>query len=280
MERTMESQTCRSIRAALLEYFGEQTEVLSLGNTCVISLPIKTVDNRWVDVYIDERMEGYYVVHDAGKTSSELISHGVKITGGQMATFNQIAGSFGAAVQEDGSFVFGCKREGLQEAIFAVAQCASLGMLEVVKHRPVVEDEPVVRLAGEVISDWSDGKGKIHRRFSVHGESAQHKVDFVFFPRLNGRHRTIAVNILIPSYTPMIAARLYGFMAVDIEKIPIYSDWRRLAILSRRNQWTQDAIDLIKKHAAYTIQIGPGGGGVNLKDPIIKAMDYLEEVAA
>lgn len=280
VEETMASQSCSSIRTALLEYFGEQTEVLSLGNTCVISLPIKTVDNRWVEVHVEERMDGFYVVHDAGKTSGELISHGVKMTSGQITIMNQIAGSLGASVHDDGTFILGCKKkEDLEKAILAVAQCASLGMLEVMKHRPVVEDEPIIRLAGEVISEWSDGKGKIRSRVAIHGDSAQHKMDFVFFPQDNDPRRTIAVSILNPRYTAMIAAKLYGFMAVDIDKVPTYRNWKRLAILSRKNQWTQDAVDLIEKHAARVVQVGASSSSVDLKAPLIEAMDYIKEAA-
>jgi hypothetical protein len=275
----MASQPCSSIRAALLEYFVDQTEVLSLRDTCVISLPIKTVDNRWVEVYIDQRMEGFYVVHDAGKTSGELISHGVKITEARSTTLNQIAGSFGASLK-DGAFVVGCKGDKLQEAIFAVAQCASLGMLEALKHQPVIEDEPIVELAGDVICGWSEGKGKVKRRVTIHGDSASHQMDFVFFPENNGRNHPIAVNILHPSYTPMISAQRYGFLALDVEKVPLYRDWRRLAILARRGQWTPEAVALIEKHASRTIQVKAGdAGSLEIKEPLIQAMDGLEEAA-
>jgi hypothetical protein len=274
----MASQPCSSIRTGLLEYFGDQTEVLSLKDTCVISLPIKTVDDRWVDVYIDQRMEGFYIVHDAGKTSGELISHGVKITEGQQSTLNQIAGSLGAAIK-DGAFVVGCKGDKLQEAIFAVAQCASLGMLEAIKHRPVIEDEPVVALAGEVISEWSDGKGKFKRSVTIQGDSAAHKLNFVFYPDHNGAHPPpIAVNVLQPSYTPMISAQRYGFFALDIEKVPHYRDWKRLAILAR-GQWTQDAFNLIEKHAARIIQVKAGTNLADVKKPIVEAMEELEKAA-
>jgi hypothetical protein len=274
----MASQPCSSIRTGLLQYFGDQTEVLSLKDTCVISLPIKTVDNRWVDVYIDQRMDGFYVVHDAGKTTGELLSHGVKLTEGQLSILNQIAGSLGAAVK-DGSFVVGCKGDKLQEAIFAVAQCASLGMLEAMKHRPVIEDEPVVALAGDVINEWSDGKGKIKRGVTIQGDSAQHTMNFVFYPNHNGRHHPIAVKVLQPSYTPMISAQRYGFLALDIERVPFYRDWKRLAILARKSQWTQDAISLIEKHSARTLQVRGESNSVDIRDPLIEAMDDLEKVA-
>jgi hypothetical protein len=224
-------------------------------------------------------MEEFYVVHDAGKTSGELISHGVKITEGRLDVLNQIAGSFGAAVK-DGSFVIGCKRDKLQESIFAIAQCASLGMLEVMKHRPVVDDEPIAAVTADIIDEWSDGKGKTKRRVIIQGDSASHQMDFVFYPSQNGNRHTIAVNILHPSYTPMISAQRYGFLALDIEKVPFYGSWKRLAILARRGQWTQDAIALIEKHAARTIQVKSGDiGSLDIKEPLIQAMDGLEKAA-
>jgi len=275
----MANQPCSSIRADLLEYFDDQTEALSLDNTCVLSLPIKTVDNRWVEVYVDQRMEGFYIVHDAGKTTGELVAHGVKITEGRLGILNQVAANFGASLK-DGAFVVGCKRDKLNESIFVIGQCASLGMLEVLKHRPVVEDEPILVVTGDVIGEWSEGKGKVKRRVPVQGDSFTHQMDFVFFPTRNGGHRPIAVSVLHPTYTPMISAQRYGFLALDIDKTPIYGNWKRLAILARKGQWTPDAIALIEKHSAGTIQVTSGdGGSLDFKEPLIEAMDVLEEAA-
>lgn len=274
----MASQPCHSIRASLLHYLGEQTEILSLGDTCIISLPIKTVDNRWVEISVDQRMDGYYVVHDGGKTFGELVSHGVRITESQTILLNQIACTYGAVVK-DGAFAVGCKSDKLQEAILAVAQCASLGMLEAMKHRPVVEEEPIVAVAGDVISEWSAGRGKIQRRAQIQGDSAQHKLDFVFYPSRSGKHHPIAVNVLQPSYTPMISAQRYGFLALDVDKVAFFRNWRRLAIIARRSEWTPEAVALIEKHAARTLTVRTGGTGTDLREPLIEAMNDLEVAA-
>ena len=63
-------------------------------------------------------------------------------------------------------------------------------------------------------------------------------------------------------------------------KTPIYGKWKRLAILARKGQWTPDAIALIEKHSAGTIQVTSGdGGSLDFKEPLIEAMDVLEEAA-
>jgi hypothetical protein len=46
------------------------------------------------------------------------------------------------------------------------------------------------------------------------------------------------------------------------------------------DQWTPDAIALIEKHSARTIQVTSGDrGSLDFKEPLIEAMDVLEKAA-
>ena len=47
---------------------------------CVVSLPIETLDGRFVDVYVEFKAGGHVVVHDGGKTVSELYAQGIHLT--------------------------------------------------------------------------------------------------------------------------------------------------------------------------------------------------------
>jgi len=247
----MATLNCRSIRETLLTYIGEQTDVIESTQSCVITLPIKTVDARWVDVYVDRRAADFFVVHDGGKTFSELISHGVKMSDARFALLIDLAQRFGATVRER-SFVIGCKADGLQEAILAIAQCAGLGMFELLKHSPTYPDLPLYGTLRERLEAWARNRAKIDERVPVRGKTLQHEFDFVAHPLRKGQ--TIAIKVLNPSYTPMITAKQYGFLALDVAQSE-YRVWKRLVILARGDEWTPESVDLIEKHAQRVVSI-------------------------
>ena len=62
----MATTDCRSFREALLGYLGHELEVNAFENQYVVTLPLKTLDDRFLDVYIEEHPPDYLVVHDGG----------------------------------------------------------------------------------------------------------------------------------------------------------------------------------------------------------------------
>src|SRR4029078_5025267 len=135
---------CSSARDALVAFFSSFTEVTAVDGRCVITLPLRTVDDRYLDVYLDEKLADYVIVHDGGNSMSELFVQGIHVTDSQAAQFKAIARRFGATFNA-GIFQIACAPgESIERAIFAVAQCASLAMFEVINHQPNIEDEPLV----------------------------------------------------------------------------------------------------------------------------------------
>ena len=65
----METQVCSSIRDALLSFLGAELEVSTFEDQCIITLPLKTLDDRFLDVYVEPRIGDYVVVHDGGRTA-------------------------------------------------------------------------------------------------------------------------------------------------------------------------------------------------------------------
>ena len=76
----------------------------------------------------------------------------------------------------------------------------------------------------------------------------------------------------------MISAQRYGFFALDMQKVPMLREWKRLAILARKNEWTRDAVAIIEKQASRTIEVR-GTSPLDIRGPLIEAMDGLEEAA-
>lgn len=60
--------TCSEIKEMVGRYFTDNLRVSqSLRSGCAITLPIKSIDDRWVFVIVEERYN-MFLVHDGGKT--------------------------------------------------------------------------------------------------------------------------------------------------------------------------------------------------------------------
>lgn len=264
---------CSSIRHGLLSYIEAQTDVMEIRDSCVVTLPFKTIDDRWVDVYVEKRQADFYLVHDAGKTLTELLSHGLNMTESKIALLTEIAARLGSTIKE-GSFIKGCKIDGVQEAILAIGQCASLGTLELLKHSANYEQVPLTHAVGAELNRWAEERASIVSRVNVQGASAQHTFDFVCYPLADNR-QPIAVNILKPSYTPMSTARLYGFTVFDLARSK-EGKWKKLAVLANANEWTEDSMELVRKHASEVVAVG----SPDLSDLVRRLPSALDVLAA
>jgi hypothetical protein len=267
---------CGWLRSSILAYVGEQTDVHDIEDSCVVTLPIKTVDNRWVDVYVEPHGPDFFRVHDAGKTTSELRLHGVKITETKYAALNDIAVRFSATLS-DGSFVIGCKMDTLQQAIFSVGQCANLGMLELLKHAPNFREPPIISRIAETLEAWSSGKATIQSHVHLRGRTSHHEFDFVAHPLQPQRVNTVALRVLHPGYTPLTTARNFGFLSLDL--LAEYSRWKKLAILTRSEMWTEEAISLVSKHAENVIRIESDKIDEEVREKLPGTMDRLQRAA-
>ena len=66
---------CDSVRDSLLAAFAGDLEVTTSGDKCIVTLPLKTVDDRFIDVIVEPMPDSLFVyVHDGGKSTAELFA--------------------------------------------------------------------------------------------------------------------------------------------------------------------------------------------------------------
>jgi hypothetical protein len=246
------------------------TETSQSEEDCIITLPIVTFDQRWVDVCVTERSPGMFIVDDSGRAWDELFSHGVAMTDVLSSRFTTIANRFGVDFVK-GRFRVGCGPELLQHSIWTIGQCSSLAMSELISHRPSVEKD-LKKAVGGIIKDWSISSGyRVQADQVATGEKTEHTFDFVATDLTS----TIAVNILNPSSGGLARAERYGFQSLDLKNSPA-SRWKKLAILSRPDEWSYDARNLVNKLAQGVVDYR---NPQNDREPIQISLEELRKVA-
>ena len=148
-------KNCSSLRDSLLALFANELEVTAFEAGCIITLPLKTVDDRYIDVFVEPVKDSLFTyVHDGGKSTAELFAQGVHLTDKQTSVLKGVAQRYGAVFQ-DGRFQIACPSPAVvQSAILAVGQCAVLSMVEIVSHEAVVEDELLSVRVGRSLHSW------------------------------------------------------------------------------------------------------------------------------
>ena len=223
----------------------------------LVQLPLKTLDDRYLDVYIESKIGDFAIVHDGGRSTAELFAQGIHLTDAKEAQLKAVAARYGASYA-DGSFSVGCRLESVQQAVLAVAQCASLAMYDVLTHAPVIEAEPLALVVRRTLERWKPTDVELRHRLHLKTETpgADHVFDSVAFPRVSGR-RTVAVKTLAPGYGPQVQADRYGFLVLDIRPTD-YNKWPRLAVVSKADQWPSDALKLVRSLSAKTLEVRTG----------------------
>ena len=252
----MEQIACHSLKNSLLAYFGDEIQVAESREGCIMVLPTKTLDDRYVTVFVDRKGSDFFVVHDAGKTSAELHSQGVHVTELREEAFSSMADKLGAMFT-DGIFQVGCKQNNLYSSILAIQQCETLGMWHLLGHKPDLTEEPLVSLVERGVTAWKAPYGhRIQARVPIKGKVANHILDFVSFPDVEYR-QPIGVKILRPSDDALAKAREYGFLVYDTEKT-YFEKWLRLAIMTKADKWTKNAKQLVASLSTSTLEVETG----------------------
>jgi len=252
----MDQTNCHSIRESLVSFFGREVRISESKDGCVFVLPGKTIDDRYTAVFVDRKTPDYFVVHDAGKTSSELYSQGIHITEVREEAFVNMAERMGA-IFADGTFQIGCKEDELESAILAVNQCANLGMWHLLGHKPDLSDEPLLNRIERGITAWNAPYiHTVQPRVPVKGRRGNHVFDFVSFPAVE-RRQPIAIKVLRPSDDSLRKAREYGFLAYDIEQTN-FENWLRLAVLAKADRWTRNAKQLVAASSTTMVEVEVG----------------------
>jgi hypothetical protein len=271
----MTTDSCHLIRDALVAYFNEQVEVTADGHQCVITLPIKTLDDRFVDVWVEPKLADHVLVHDGGKTLAELFAQGIHLTDTQTAHIQAVARRHGVTIQS-GVFQIVGPASMVQAAVFAIAQCATLAMMPLAGHEPVYEDEPITARVGRALREWKPEYVDLRRRVKVKGRHASHKFDWVSYPKRKGLS-TVAVKVLPYGYGPLIQTARYGFMVLDVEN-RVTGKWPRLAVIARADEWPPSTLEVVRELSAETLEVEAGRED-RIDTALPKIMSALTEAA-
>lgn len=261
---------CQFLKKTLLEFLGNAIDVTETRDYCVLTLPQKTIDDRLASVFVQEKMPGFFLVDDGGKTAAELFAQGIHVTDLKLAALEELAERYGATFVQ-GTFRIGCHAEKLNAAIVSIGQCATLATWYVLGHKPRFEEEPVLhRIEGGMRAWKAPYENEIRSRVRMLGQKMEHVMDFVSFPRNGHEDRRveqvidkldsrlpICVKAVRPSDNPLEQARGYGFMAYDLAKTQ-FETWPRVAVVTRADEWTQSAMDLVYASASIVVPIETG----------------------
>lgn len=272
----MDQQTCLTLKESFNRYFLNEVAVTAWRDCCVLTLPIKTLDQRYPDVFIEKKLENSFLVHDSGTTVAQLYAQGIHVTESRSASFEAIARRFGAVYAEETFQRLSDARE-LESSVLAIAQCELLGMYEVLGHTPLVEQDSVDLRIKQALEQWRPPYIRdIQYRLKVKGKKANHSFDCVTFPS-DSRHKSTALRILKPSSSPQAQAERYGFLALDIEGT-IYESWNRFAIITKAEQWTKGPLSLVRSLSTKTIEVRSGEED-SLDETIPLVMDEFDRAA-
>jgi hypothetical protein len=120
----MSELKCNFLKQSLLTYFEEATSVEDAGDSCVVTLPIPTLDQRLVDIFVEARVGDYYIVHDGGKAVNELILQGARLTDSVNEYLEKLARRFSLTFDDEMFKGIG-RRPDLQSMILGVGMCSS-----------------------------------------------------------------------------------------------------------------------------------------------------------
>jgi BMFP domain-containing protein YqiC len=220
----------------------------------VITLPLKTVDDRWVSVVIEEKQAGYFLVHDGGKTDSELFCQGVAMD--VIESFNaRVATKYGVSVAGDRSIQQLCTRAELPHTILAVAEASAVMTAQLVSRLIEVETKDVEAKVAETLDLWRPDEFEIRHEMQIQGRWDRYILDFVALAK-HGARNTAAINIL-PGNNTLRRARDYGMMLVDLRGTKEYGDWASLAFIVGATGWTDKARKIVEALASGTIEVNP-----------------------
>src|SRR5262249_42816963 len=145
MRWIMDLASCNSVRDSLIRRLSDDISVIQIADQCVFSFPFRTLDDRYPDIFVDRKLAGSFLVHDAGKTASHLFAQGIHMTEGRAKNLKEISSRLGVEFA-DGMFQVLCDASTLEVAILAVAECILLGTVDIAYHKPTFDDEPVTSI--------------------------------------------------------------------------------------------------------------------------------------
>jgi hypothetical protein len=244
-----------------------------------VVLPLQTLDGRSVEVFIEEKIGDFVLVHDSAVPVTQLYLQGMHLTDGRRKSLEEVARRYGASLDDRGRFQIACRRDVVSDAILRIAQCASLAMYDVIHHLPVFDEEPIQAKVRRTLSSWKQSHFEIAFQVPVKGatSAARHIFDSVAHSR-EKNFRTVAVKILTFGYGPTVQADRYGFLALDIDRMKPYNDWMRLAVVSKADQWPESALKIVRTLSNRTLEV-PTGKDVSVEKSLRVDIEELARTA-
>jgi hypothetical protein len=222
-----------------------------------LTLPIRTIDGRFVEIFIEQKFGDSLLVHDAGKTAGELHLQGLHWTESRRTILASIAAKFGVSIDSKGVFQVACKADTVADAIISVSQCAAVGMFEIAQHFPVIEEEPVASQIKRTMLRWKPQFLDVANNVRIRGANgAEHLFDSVAHHK-DAKHRTVAIKALPFGYGARVQADRYGFMVLDVKDTE-YDKWRRLAVISQVERWPIASLKIVRRFSADTLELRSG----------------------
>ena len=246
---------CHLTKESLMAYLASATAVGQLGDSCVATLPIPTVDGRLVDVFVETTLGDYLVVHDGGKAVNELILQGIKITDSITEHFEALAKRFKISYTDE-MFKATVRPSDVQPTILAVGMCSGLAIGQLVGHIPMAAEEPLRGQFGQAVRGWAKRRFKVTSDVTVKGGYSKHRFDFVAYPKQRNAP-TLAMSVLLPGSNSLAAAERFGFKTTDLKTSRAYRDWRKVAVQGRAELWSFEARALLERCADVVIEL-PG----------------------
>lgn len=272
----MDQPSCLSIKESFARYFLDEVAVTPLSSSCVFTLPIKTLDQRYPDVFIEKKFEDSFLVHDAGATVAQLYAQGIHITESRTLSLQAIADRFGAVYADETFQRLSCAKD-LEKSVLSIAECELIGMHGILDHNPVLEQDSINIRVHQALERWRPPYiREIHSHLKVEGKKASHSFDYVALPA-DAKHKYTAIRILKPSSSSQAQAERYGFLALDIEGT-IYEHWNRFAIVAKAEQWAKASLSLVRSLSTKTIEVRSGEEDA-LDEAVPLTMDQLDQAA-
>jgi hypothetical protein len=246
----MATVNCSTIKELFVDGITENTSSQKIGEACVVSLPIPTVDGRYVDIFIEPRAANLFLLHDGGKAFNELILQGADVTEASERRLSMLATAY-AVAWSDEMFQSVCKIDRVYQMAMAIGMCSSIAVSDLSAHFASVEEEPVREQADVALRHWAKKRAKITRNEPVEGTIKQHNFDFV--ARSKG-FLPIAISVLSPGGSPLGAAERFGFKVQDISS-PTVQAWPKIVVQARAELWTNPARKILERCSTDIIPI-------------------------
>lgn len=246
--------SCGSIRAALAAHVSSLVDVQRDRDTCIVTLPIETLDGRVVGVFIEPGAKDYFLIHDGGKAVDELVLQGMKITPSVERGLSLIANRFGISYCDE-SFQAGSKIAELPSKAYAVGMSSAMAMANLLEHVLVLAEQPLEQQLGQLLRRWGKNRAKVDENVNLTGALKQHRFDFLVSPRRKGN--PIAISVLNPTNGALAAAERFYFRADDLSSTR-FKTWPIVAIEAKAETWSVDARKIVSKYAQRVIPIRTG----------------------